>query len=1031
MMHGMTLILSHRSEQLIDCLSQRLRRDNPLSESWVLLPSLVNQQWLMLELIDRIKESAIAGVRFVSWREALKHFQHRKMPNRFDLELRLAQILSGDLPTDAKEALAPLLHWISGGPGRLSSVVRPLSRQILDASMNAVSFSIPWQQKLIELLAPDFSEERTDWPSSVGQIHCFCTDEMPRAAWELLIQKAPEVLIYLFSPCRMYWEDILSDHQRRWAMKSLKEKGIASASAESYENYLRDTHPLLANWGKLGRETLRHLDFANLETIETYDGSFDDLAAAQEKFRDGRLTLLQIIQQDLLLLRTPEIEPIARDVNDSSVQIHAAGSSIMREIQILKDNILHYLERFPGSSFSEILVLAPDIRKYEPIIQFVFGKDMPVRIAPVATLARSSFLQALIMFFDLEERNWDVDAVMELFETKAFQTKHRLTPEDLHWFRIWLKEASVRGSLEGRASWDEGLRRMVTGLVYLLPEEEPMPRVTSMDWGQAERLDLLIHLIHLLHKHTLSCQGRHTLKEWSATLKEVSSELLEAHDGDDEVFRSFLRKVAMASHRWAEERFASSLLRGAFQDDCEDAVAAAGAHAVDAIQFSSLLSGSIRPARAIFMIGMDTENFSCSELKSSLDWNYPKPSKGDQNRYLMLQALFAARDHFCISYNHISSHDGKTIDPALPVQELMQVIDAFYPANSSFLIVRHPAQPFDVRYFQKESLVCSYSAEDYRAAGQMPQMPHVFWPAEKIEREKIISIDLSDLNLLMRHPWKYFLQRTMKIYLKDESLFSEFRKDDFTLPFYQEQKLLQLALRQPIDEVLTRYSHLLPPGSFGEWTKIQLRAKAYEQARHLQRWGISLEKIFSMRFSKECLSETLVEGGIEAPPILIDFTDGTDSLEITGSVDFMTDQGLLMSSDLSLFSLLRQWPALLAALTLRPEANALWSLKKGKPKAFSPIDARDALRRLIQYARKAEESLSPLIFPWAEAFIRKGFEDWKPLAQKSLMKEVDLASVWVLERSQPLPFSRIWDEWNPLIQKTFSELLQEKEDADV
>jgi|GEM_PF-2041373 len=1058
----MTLFASHRIERLIDILAERLTADHELlnaplaaipassgagqgklftkrkqlttasvpqaaeesppfeeeffNERWMLLPSLVNKQYLMAELVKRLPGHALAGVQFLGWREALHRIcsDYAHIPDRLEIELRLAKIFLNDLPAESKEALEPVMDWLKAGPSRIQTLVRSLAHPFTEALYYGSEMAEPWQQTLYEMVLSDGSWasptqilQRASFPSTVSQVHSFCVDEMPSIGWDFIISKAPNLSIYLFSPCCMYWEDSMSDSERRYATKRLRERKVSASSLEAYEGYLRDTHPILANWGRLGRQTLHCLDVHALPLAEAYEEP------------EEPNTLLQMVQQDILFLRTKQETTFKRQ-NDSTIQIAAAGSSRLREVQILKDNVLHFLNR-NACPLSEILVLAPDIRPYEPIIQFVFGMDLPIRIDPVAVFPQNPYLQAWQLLFDLMGRNWEVDAVLELFENRAFQAKHHLTSEDLHWFRTWLKEAKVRGYLAARAGcWADGIRRMILGLVYLLPEETPLPRIQNVDWGQAERLAGFIALIELLKRHLLAFQQKNrTLDEWISLLTCAGRELFTADDDDDH-WRSFLCKLSNAAPFFPDAPFPFELIRSLFEQQCQSATMAFQAHFIEAIYFSSLQPGAVRPAQAIFLLGMDCESFPSKEFSSSLDWTYKKPFEEDRDRYLLLQALFSARKQFCISYCHLSAHDGKAVEAALPVQELMQMIDGYYPSPQPLLIV-HPALPYDPVYFQKDGLLQSFSMQDYCAARALSAAPHIFWPSASqqlipIPENKFRRFDLSELSLLARHPWKYFLQRRLKIFIKEEVLFSELRKDDLVLAPYQEQDLLKQSLFRPIDDVLVDYAHQFPAGVFGEWSKAQLKKKAAEWQSHLEKWQISPKDIFSACLAPQSQSQ----------PIVLTIPEYELDVEITGEIDLLTSSGLLVAGETNLNGILRHWPAWLAARLNFPNAVSIYSLKKGICKTINDIDARSALQRFVLYALRAEESLSPLVFPWTELFLKKSFEEWQEEAHQSLMKEDEDAAIrWVLERSQPLPVETIWQEWNAFVKQTFQELIHE------
>lgn len=1001
MIQMMTLIVSHRIERLIDSIAERLSVDSILGERWIVLPSLIQQQWLMVQLVERMPRQAIAGVRCLGWREALRRIcSHSHIPDLMEFKIRLDRILSGEISREAQATLEPLLRWLKPGQrSRKNALIRSLSVQLMEASFYGVHVSKPWQIALHELLANDHSWEwlfqaleGASWPSTVCQMHCFCTDEMPSTGWDFLVSHAPDLYIYQFSPCCMFWDDTLTHSQRRYVTKRWKEENISSASLEIMDDYLRDTHPLLANWGRLGRESMRQLDKYAMPTIEAY-----------EEPSPTQPTLLQTVQQDVLLLRTAKDVIYQRDRTDTSIQIVAAGMSRMQEVQVLKDNVCRWIDQSKGS-FSDVLVLAPDIQAYEPVIQFVFGPDIPIRIAPISSLESYSFLQGMLLLFNLPDRQWEVDAVLELFENAAFQSKHQMLTDDLEWFRLWLQEANVRGGLtKNRGNWSEGLQRMVRGLTYLLPEEEPFVGIRSIDWGQVERLDQFIRIMDQLQtQHATWQKQNYTLEKWVALLSSAANQLFQVHEKEEDFWKAFLRKIAMQPF---SSEFSFATIKMLFEDECQSITSAFQPLSVDSIQFSSL-DGGVRPARAIFILGLDDESFPHLESHSTLNWDHETVSRPDRDRYLLLQALFAARDYFCISYCHLSGRDGKGVDPALPVQELMQVIETYYPAEKK-LEISHPALP--VASFQKKP-------NEHR----LPSCP----------ANAPTQWNLSDLTLLARHPWKYFLQRRLGIYLKKEKLFSSYREEDFVLAPYQEQHFLKQTFRKPIETVLIDDHHRLPPGALGEWTSAQLTKKAAQWESRLKKWGISKEGIFSIHFMKECNALCRVSSDRwMAPPIVITTEKGP--IEIVGTVEEASELGLLISDEPNRAGYLRHWPAFLAYLTVFPTHSSIYSLKKGSQKNWNVPDPHQAWNRWIQYATRAHNSLSPLISPWVDALLDQDQERFKQEVQRSILNEDDRTIRWVLERFDPFPIEPIWRDWSDFLKQTFIDWVAEKEDATI
>ncbi len=132
-----------------------------------------------------------------------------------------------------------------------------------------------------------------------------------------------EVNLFLLSPTREYWADIVSEREK--ARRTPEERAL-----------LIEGNPLLASLGKLGR------DFSDT-VVE-----IGEVAAAQQDLygEPAGTSLLAGIQSDILnLLGAGEgREKRSLDPADRSVQIHSCHSP-MREVEVLYDNLLALLER--------------------------------------------------------------------------------------------------------------------------------------------------------------------------------------------------------------------------------------------------------------------------------------------------------------------------------------------------------------------------------------------------------------------------------------------------------------------------------------------------------------------------------------------------------------------------------------------------------------------------------------------------------------------------------------------------------------
>ncbi len=196
------------------------------------------------------------------------------------------------------------------------------------------------------------------------------------------------------------------------------------------------------------------------------------------------------------------------------------------------------------------------------------------------------------------------------------------------------------------------------------------------------------------------------------------------------------------------------------------------------------------PHRVVCLLGLDDGAFPRHGAPDGDDLVARAPQLGDhdvrhEDRQLLLDALLAAGDHLVVTY---SGHDERTTTPrppAVPIGELLDVIDATARTvsgrASEQVVVDHPLQPFDVRNFVSGAIVAdrpwSFDSTARRGAGALVGatrgtettatrrvgafLDHPLAPL----RRTIVELD--DLVGFLQHPTKAFLRQRLEISLTD------------------------------------------------------------------------------------------------------------------------------------------------------------------------------------------------------------------------------------------------------------------------
>ncbi|OGN64245.1 MAG: hypothetical protein A3E80_01065 [Chlamydiae bacterium RIFCSPHIGHO2_12_FULL_49_9] len=1010
-----SLFLSHRLDALVDLFVEQLA-NAPLQSQIVLVPNGLIKQWLFIEVAKR--RTIAMGLKLLTIREAIPLLFGERETTAFSPNfLEMFCLLYTEL-TNSKDP--DLLSYLGTSQKRLYDLAEQLSslfflygqfgKDLLSPGREAKT----WQESILETL---FIKGKWRLPAqleskpSSGQFHCFGIDFLSPLFWQQLF-RCSSLSVYLFSPCQEFWEDLQTDRDRKRINRYWKKRGASSSRIEELDAYLREGPPLLLNWGKLGRATLKVFYEKDLQIEEGYP----DLKGS---------TLLKMVQGDLLYFQTQKEIRRLPD-GDESIRVSMTGSSRLREVEVLRDSIL-ILVHERKASFSEISILAPDIELYAPLIEFVFSDpkcSIPYRIFGLDIGPQSSYLQGISRLVNLGLGRWDSEDVLALFENSSFSRKQKWTGDDFERFREWVEKARVRwgidplhrrkvleeifgdkDSLIDEGSWEQGIDRLLNFLVFLFEEDSPL-QINSTE------LEQFIALFQGLQNDLKEMQTPRALSEWALFLETIAAKYLsvdlsdEADQAGIQSFRQFLQELRRADSRLEQKSFPFALIQRLFLRPCANQIHASHLHAV---RVAPLDEGAALPARAVFLIGMDEESFPKGDAPSSLDLLRGNgefiPGNLEKGRYLFLQALFAAQEFFWVSYGHLSADEGKAVGPSLVLQELLSYIKSSFSLRED-IVKSYPSLSFDVRCF-REKKPC-YSKGDWDAAKALygPKRKLSFWPdlsacppLELPEGE--ITVSISDLTLLSRHPWKFYLQKVHSIYLDAEV------EDLF---FLQKARLVRAALKGSLEKVLLDSKETFR-GVFGDALRLEVEKSASEWSARLHEWGI-----------KELRSLSFLENCLESPPLEIVWEDRL-KVRLVGEVKNVGDKGLVFLNEDNIGGALKVWPEILIAGLAR-KSPLVFSMKSGKSRILENLE--ESLRAYLEYYFRCLKTPSPLLPDWADSFLRKGAEDLEKKIQGALSgrnRLEDPVVDWVLARSELSSAEKMIDAWAPYLKGAFGSLL--------
>lgn len=724
-----------------------------------------------------------------------------------------------------------------------------------------------------------------------------------------VLSHAIDVHIFIVNPCQEYWADIVSEAEQARRIRHANRIKIPPELL-----HFDVGNNLLASLGKFGR------DFIDI----VY--SHFDYSQTTEHFSDPhRKNLLHCIQQDILLLRQAPIDypkPIIAQ-NDTSIRIHVCHSP-MREIEVLHDQLLALFEQNPQLQPKDIVVAMPEVENYAPFIEAVFAttaeesKRIPFTIADCGLRHQNVLIDAFLAILELKDSRFTSNEVMKILEFEVVQQHFELTDADLQLIRHWIYQTGIRWGMDKNShvdlqladfeqnTWQHGLNRLLLG--YALPrvplhdmqhEEQLFANILPFDEIEGKDtliLGKLIKFVQSLFNITQYMAKNHTLLEWRTFLLTVLDDFLQVDQETEEQLQKInqvlnqlvdCQKIAKLTETINSVVIINYLQRY-LEKEPQNSPFLTGQ-----VTFCNILSLNSIPFKVVYLIGMNEQVFPrpYKPLSFDLITQYPRitdRSPRENDRYVFLASLLAAREYFYLSYVGRSIRDNSEISPSVLVSELIDHINKSFEHETQmrekeaklleskkntcdYLITLHPLQAFSYRYFSQQTEdthLTSYANEYCRAytATQHTQLS-TFLMAPLPEPTPHVEWQIVELDRLIRffiHPAEFFLRHRLGIILTQQKDFLE-DNEPFILTGLEKYQLTQEMVEKGLNgQDLTHYytivkaSGKLPFGHIGEQLYQQEQEQIQQFIQQVQQYIPPNETFTSVPFQLTLGSMTLI-----------------------------------------------------------------------------------------------------------------------------------------------------------------------------
>ena len=654
------------------------------------------------------------------------------------------------------------------------------------------------------------------------------------------------VALYLPDPCRERDWVLGLPADRSWLHTAWASEQPDDADAA----FLAQPHPLLAAWGRMGQEFLLALEnhhlLADVRDASDAEDSNVDAGNRLQRLQDS------LRRRDVALLAP--VAHVQSERRDVSLRVHACHTRL-RELEVLRDALLDALAQSPDLTAADIVVMAPDITAYAPLLPAVFGEPgiatavLPYHLADVPLTAAHPLLQAYARLLDLPLSRLPVAEVLDLLRTPEVMLRFGLDAGGVTRIEGWLRQANIVWALDAAQRVREGLPdtathsfawgvdRLLAAHVFghvdnavLLPDGGSLlPAEAAIEGPQAVELGALDGLLTLLAEWQRDAIQPRPASAWAKRMEVHLDALfrvpLQDAAGNEAlgVLRGLVRDVAdVPGKAGVDPELDYAVVREVLQE---------GLQAVPARQ--RFLSGSMTvcgmvpqraiPFRVIAVLGLDEGAFPRPDRSDGLDLMARHRRSGDRglrddDRWLFLETMMAARERLHLSYIGEGVCDGKPRNPAAPLAELMAAFDQHAASQPGLgretpklqqpWLVRHPLQPFDPRYFDggKDADPALFSHRDAFAAASQPgsEIPRVFADLLKPLRDaNTVTPPLEPLQIAkvlgyFRDPARQLLRDGLGLRLDAADQFDTEEPLDATVPAIARlpQRLLRMAIEK-------------------------------------------------------------------------------------------------------------------------------------------------------------------------------------------------------------------------------------------
>lgn len=656
------MFFQYRSNSLTELVKklsegiQRSKKENPFFRPWIVVQNKETRQWVSLKLAEL--HGISANLEFVLPSELIWKMYRELKPDtpqilpfdRLPLQWRIFDLL---INTEASE-----LEKIKGLPV-LSDETRlfHLSGQIADVF------------DLYQVYRPEMLE---NW--ELGKTSTSDPDEF----WQLWI----------------------------WRKLSLKKYEYVKSRGDAFLELLAEINKVnlpkelfifgLSHFSKPFSELIKTISehsqvhfFSEEWKVSDTDLFNTELNNLKEEWGSLKTDSLSLISDLENITVTEEQTSFFNKISSSSkvdelFQIHSCHSP-KREVEVLKDELLTFLENNSELKPEEILIMVPDMNEYAPLIKSIFSFNEGEPSIPV--YAPKSYQDehqlTLIALLNLLSGSFKITSFIEFLELEPIRQRFAFSEDDLTFIRNQVMELHIHHGMsmdDSHYSLEKLMLSLVTG--YITEPEDfelfsgyvPAEKVHGTE--SFELVSRLSECVRYLKSVSKDLQSKRSPQAWLRIITGWTEELL---TGDRTRLLSSLTRFSEATEiAEVEKTVEFNLVRNWLINQFNDSQATSSGFG-HGVVLSSYIPYRNIPFKVTAILGMNEATFPRNPSRPIFDLINNAPKAGERitkkdDELLFLEVLHSTEDHLYLSFLGQDEHSKNERLPSVFIQRMQDVL---------------------------------------------------------------------------------------------------------------------------------------------------------------------------------------------------------------------------------------------------------------------------------------------------------------------------------------------------------------------